>query len=121
MFCDCTARFVWDLVGNPEDRFSQNVAKMSYLFYCIWNVIRQKKSNVLFPETSEYFAGSVGEQIFWGIFSPHNHLKYHKNREINLICLKKFRVDPQKVGLVGFQGIWPNEKLYSFCESISDH
>ena len=23
IFCDCTARFVSDLVGNPEDRFSQ--------------------------------------------------------------------------------------------------
>ena len=22
IFCGCTARFVWDLVGNPEDRFS---------------------------------------------------------------------------------------------------
>ena len=26
IFCDCTARFVSDLVGNPEDRFSQNEA-----------------------------------------------------------------------------------------------
>ena len=26
IFCGCTARFVWDLVGNPEDRFSQNEA-----------------------------------------------------------------------------------------------
>ena len=25
IFCGCTARFVWDLVGNPEDRFSHNV------------------------------------------------------------------------------------------------
>ena len=24
--CGCTARFVWDLVGNPEDRFSQDEA-----------------------------------------------------------------------------------------------
>ena len=23
---DCAARFVWDLVGNPEDRFSHNEA-----------------------------------------------------------------------------------------------
>ena len=29
IFCDCTARFVSDLVGNPEDRFSQNEAQMS--------------------------------------------------------------------------------------------
>ena len=26
IFCGCTTRFVWDLVGNPEDRFSQNEA-----------------------------------------------------------------------------------------------
>ena len=24
IFCGCTAWFVWDLVGNPEDRFSHN-------------------------------------------------------------------------------------------------
>ena len=29
IFCDCcTVRFVSDLVGNPEDRFSQNEAHM---------------------------------------------------------------------------------------------
>ena len=27
-FCDCTARFVSDLVGNPEDRFSHNEAQL---------------------------------------------------------------------------------------------
>ena len=27
-FCGCTARFVSDLVGNPEDRFSHNEAQM---------------------------------------------------------------------------------------------
>ena len=26
IFCGCTARFVSDLVGNPEDRFSRDVA-----------------------------------------------------------------------------------------------
>ena len=26
VFYDCSARFVWDLVGNPEDRFSHNEA-----------------------------------------------------------------------------------------------
>ena len=25
-FCTCTGRFVWDLVGNPEDRFSHDEA-----------------------------------------------------------------------------------------------
>ena len=28
MFCGCTARFVSDLVGNPEDRFSHNEAQL---------------------------------------------------------------------------------------------
>ena len=26
IFCGCTARFVWDLVGNPEDQFSDVAA-----------------------------------------------------------------------------------------------
>ena len=29
IFCGCTARFVSDLVGNPEDRFSHNKAQIS--------------------------------------------------------------------------------------------
>ena len=28
IFCGCTARFVWDQVKNPEDRFSHNEAQM---------------------------------------------------------------------------------------------
>ena len=28
IFCDCTARFMSDLVGNPKDRFSQNEAHL---------------------------------------------------------------------------------------------
>ena len=28
IFCGCTARFVSDLVGNPEDQFSHNEALM---------------------------------------------------------------------------------------------
>ena len=31
IFCRCTVWFMWDLVGNPEDRFSQNEAHF-YLF-----------------------------------------------------------------------------------------
>ena len=31
IFCGCTARFVWDLVGNPEDRFSRNAAHIMML------------------------------------------------------------------------------------------
>ena len=29
IFCGCTAWFVWDLVGNPEDRFSLDVAHIA--------------------------------------------------------------------------------------------
>ena len=28
ILCGCRARFVWDLVGNPEDRFSHNEAQI---------------------------------------------------------------------------------------------
>ena len=28
ILCDCTARFVWDLVGNPENQFSHNEAQI---------------------------------------------------------------------------------------------
>ena len=31
--CDCTARFVWDLVGSPEDRFSHNEANFISLHW----------------------------------------------------------------------------------------
>ena len=31
IFCGCTARFLSDLVGNPEDRFSHNEAHMMVL------------------------------------------------------------------------------------------
>ena len=30
IFCGCTDRFVCDLVGNPEDRFSHNEAQIAY-------------------------------------------------------------------------------------------
>ena len=29
IFCGCTARFVSDLVGNPDDRFSHNEAHIA--------------------------------------------------------------------------------------------
>ena len=37
IFCGCTARFVSDLVGNPEDRFSHNEAH-------IYVTVRKEKS-----------------------------------------------------------------------------
>ena len=32
ILCGCTARFVWDLVGNPEDRFSHNEPHIKVVF-----------------------------------------------------------------------------------------
>ena len=34
IFCGCTAWFVWDLVGNPEDRLSHNEAHL--VIDCRW-------------------------------------------------------------------------------------
>ena len=36
IFCGCTARFVSDLVGNPEDRFSHNEAHSIFEFSAEW-------------------------------------------------------------------------------------
>ena len=33
IFCGCTAQFVSDLVGNPEDRFSHNEARIVLLVH----------------------------------------------------------------------------------------
>ena len=33
IFCGCTARFVSDLVGNPEDRFSHNEAQIPVAYF----------------------------------------------------------------------------------------
>ena len=33
IFCGCTARFVSDLVGNPEDRFSHNEAQIPVVYF----------------------------------------------------------------------------------------
>ena len=34
LLCGCAARFVSDLVGNPEDRFSQNEAHITVSTFC---------------------------------------------------------------------------------------
>ena len=34
IFCGCTAWFVWDLVGDPEDRFSHNEAHLFSVSNC---------------------------------------------------------------------------------------
>ena len=41
IFCGSTARFVWDLVGNPEDRFSHNEAHIILVFSgtCTYSIL----------------------------------------------------------------------------------
>ena len=34
LFCGCRARFVLDLIGNPEDRFSHNEAHFLKAYIC---------------------------------------------------------------------------------------
>ena len=62
-----------------------------------------QKINVLFPEMSQYFLGSVGREIFfWGenflYRKKHeNHSKYPKKKEKKISNVpKKFRVGPKK-------------------------
>ena len=60
---------------------------------------------VLFPETSQYFLGSVGRRkmIFYFTQKKYEHRsKYPEYRRKILICPKKFSVGPKKVGSVGF-------------------
>ena len=44
IFCDCTARFMSELVGNPEDRFSQNEAQIGInMRQIVLSIIDQQK------------------------------------------------------------------------------
>ena len=40
ILCGCTAWFVWDLVGNPVDRFSHNEAQIPIKFHVKMQVRR---------------------------------------------------------------------------------
>ena len=33
IFCDCKAQFLWDLLGNPNDRFSSDKPIFCYMTY----------------------------------------------------------------------------------------
>ena len=44
IFCDCTARLVSDLVGNPDDRFSHNEAHLFQISCGIWHGAAVTKS-----------------------------------------------------------------------------
>ena len=39
IFCGCTARFVSDLVGNPEDRFSHDAAYIKFQMETVWHLL----------------------------------------------------------------------------------
>ena len=83
LLCGCTARFVLDLVGNPEDRFSHNEAQIfwfavyrpthfNFLFIFItillensvffWNM--EQKKNSYLPTQPEKFGWVNSKQIF---------------------------------------------------------
>ena len=69
---------------------------------CTINQVRPKKINVLFPETSEYFLGSVGRQIilFKEYFLHWKSMKIIQNtlkiqEKISNVS-KKFGVGPKK-------------------------
>ena len=40
--CDCTARFVSDLVGNPEDRFSCAAAHLEVQMYSMTSLLNNQ-------------------------------------------------------------------------------
>ena len=50
ILCGCTARFVSDLVGNPEDRFSHNEAHLVILPFAFFSHLQRKRSNVYFGD-----------------------------------------------------------------------
>ena len=39
-----------------------------FLYHLEWDHFDEAKKTVLFPETSQYFLGSVGRQFFFGNF-----------------------------------------------------
>ena len=48
IFCGCTARFVSDLIGNPKDRFSHNVAQIPLVDYWpgFWSLSCEQKQKL---------------------------------------------------------------------------
>ena len=62
IFYGCTAWFVWDLVGNPEDRFSHNEA---YLIYCgrLMNTEMFKYLPVSYLEIDRIYDGVQAETM----------------------------------------------------------
>ena len=69
-------------------------------------LLRPKKINVLFPEMSQYFLGSVGREFFFFLFWKFFYIEKHeitlKIEEKFSDVPKKFRVGPKEVGSVRF-------------------
>ena len=61
IYCDCTAPFVLDLVGNPEDRFSHNEAQIS-----IRNSIFDGKLSI--TETEQIAIQNTVSSIYRSVF-----------------------------------------------------
>ena len=71
IFCGCTARFVSDLVGNPEDRFSQNEALFT-------QIIRETPFAVLFERADadkDEFLSAAEFGHFFSSFDVNRMLK----------------------------------------------
>ena len=67
--CGCTARFVWDLVGYPEDRFSHNEAQIviDYSFNRHMNLSSFKGNIHLGHRASVLYNASDSGSRGWGI------------------------------------------------------
>ena len=90
IFCGCTARFVSDLVENPEDRFSHLTTQLNYVFsggggvichilfyviimirflhdktsnFCLQLIMHKSKSNVYPHELEKYHIHKKAKQI----------------------------------------------------------
>ena len=77
IFCGCTARFVSDLVRNPEDRFSHNEANMIHDIIIILATKRNASSKMLKNLLNEYHACSRQGFIFFFLVlvSPKNWIR----------------------------------------------
>ena len=62
IFCGCTARFVSDLVGNSEERFSHNEAQIYKYIHKMRTVPKLTKTQQKAPQQN-YCLGTVSNQL----------------------------------------------------------